>query len=174
VLEGFEGNSLCLRPDGQEVAVWATAMEKAMDFRDEGRKAKMACLGRLGIFPQRGRAPETGARFLDVESRLNTDPGVPCDFTMVPAFADGPDGRATQIGIFFGAEDYQSKPFYLDDHTVVINTPRGALLGVDTVSGKSERLMAGFSPIRDLSVNHRKRLLLVGTEAGSFNLLGLA
>jgi hypothetical protein len=174
VLEGFEGNSLCLRPDGQEVAVWATAMEQAMDFREEGRKAKMACLGRLGLFPRRGRAPEADARFLDVESRLSTDPGTKCDFTMVPAFADGPDGRATQIGIFFAAEDYHSNPFYLDDHTVVINTPRGALLGVDTVSGKSEHLLAGFSPIRDLSVNHRKRLLLVGTEAGSFNLLGLA
>jgi hypothetical protein len=57
---------------------------------------------------------------------------------------------------------------------VVLNTPRGALPGVDTVSGKSEVVMAGFSPIRDLSVNHRRRLLLVGTEAGSFNPLGLA
>jgi hypothetical protein len=56
---------------------------------------------------------------------------------------------------------------------VVPNTPRGALPGVDTVSGKAEVLMAEFSPIRDLSVNHRRRLL-VGTEAGSFNLLGLA
>src|SRR5262249_25343253 len=122
----------------------------------------------------RGRAPETDARFLDVESRLSTDPGAECDFTMVPAFGDGPDGRATQIGIFFQAEDYHSKPSYLDDHTVVVNTPRGALLGVDTVSGKSEVLMTEFSPIRDLSVHRRKRLLLVGTEAGSFNLLGLA
>jgi hypothetical protein len=171
VLEGFEGNSLCLRPDGQEVAVWATTMEGVMDFRREGRKAKMACLGRLGLFPQRGRAD--GARFLDVESRLSTDPGAKCDFAMVPAFADEPDGTSTQVGIYYGAEDYYSKPFYLNDHTVVINTPRGVLLGVDTVSGKSEELIAGFSPIRDLSVNYQKRLLLVGTEGGSFALLGL-
>jgi hypothetical protein len=174
VLEGFEGNSLCLRPDGREVAVWATALEQSIDFRKEGRKPKMACLGRLGLFPQDGLALETGARFLDVESQLSTDPGAKCDFTMVPAFGDGPVGKATQIGIFFQAEAYRSKPFYLNDHTVVINTPRGDLLGVDTVRGTSESLMTEFSPIRDLSVNQRERLLLKGTEAGSFDLLGLA
>src|SRR5581483_7171997 len=32
VLEGFEGNSLCLRPDGREVAVWATVIEGSLDF----------------------------------------------------------------------------------------------------------------------------------------------
>jgi hypothetical protein len=33
VLEGFEGASLCLRPDGKEVAVWFTTMDEVIDCR---------------------------------------------------------------------------------------------------------------------------------------------
>jgi hypothetical protein len=57
---------------------------------------------------------------------------------------------------------------------VVLTAPRGALPGVEMASGKSEVLMAEFSPIRDLSANRRRRRRLVGTEAGSFPPFGLA
>jgi hypothetical protein len=51
-------------------------------------------------------------------------------------------------------------------------------LGVDTVSGKADRLMSGFSPVQDLSVHHQRRLLLVGTKGSAhapsaLNVLGL-
>jgi hypothetical protein len=79
----------------------------------------------------------------------------------------------------FGVDNYAARPFYLDDHTVVIHTPGGVFLGVDTVSGKVESLMKEFSPIQDLSVHPQKRLLLVGTKGSAqglscLNLLGLA
>ena len=87
-------------------------------------------------------------------------------------------GGATEIGTRFGVDNYEAKPFYLDDRTVVINTPGGALVGIDTRSGKVERLINGFSPIQDLSVHHQRRLLLVGTKRSAHapsvvNVLGL-
>ena len=82
------------------------------------------------------------------------------------------------LKIHYGVDEFGSKPFYLDDRTVVINTPGGILLGVDTISGKSELLKEEWSQIQDLSVHHQKRLLLVGTKGkagypGVLNLLGL-
>jgi hypothetical protein len=174
ILEGFEGNSMCLRSDGKEVAVWATTMDETIDCRTEqGLKIpESARLGRLGVF-----APD-GDRVLDVHSRIELHPWLRCDFLIQSAYRYDPDGGTTEIGIRFGVDNYEGKPFYLDDRTVVINTPGGALMGVDTVSGKVERLMNGFSPIQDLSVHRQRRLLLVGTKGSAHalsavNVLGL-
>jgi hypothetical protein len=169
-LDGFEGNSLCLRPDGQEIAVWATVIEGTLDFRQvrEPYVGATVRLGRLGMFSTEGE------RFFDIDSQLRMEPGKKSDFATMPAFADQPGGGSRQVGVFYGTEEYFSKPFYLNDRTVVIHTPCGAFVGVDTVSGKFTELISEFTPIRDLSVHAGKRLLLVGTEGGSFNLLGLA
>jgi hypothetical protein len=179
-LEGLVGNSMCLRPDDKEVAVWATTMDEVIDCRTkQGLKMpESARLGRLGVFS------EAGDRFFNVQSKIELHPWVRCDFMIGTAYRyeirgdDDTDGD-TEIGIRFGVDDYAGKPFYLDAHTVVITTPGGAFLGVDTVSGKVERLMEEFSPIQDLSVNLQKRLLLVGTKGSArgpncLNLLGLA
>ena len=144
-LEGLEANSLCLRPDGKEVAVWGTDLDGLIDCPSEkGVKVpEPVRFGRLGIVSKKNK------RFLDVHLKIH-----------------------------YGVDEFGSKPFYLDDRTVVINTPGGVLLGVDTISGKSELLMEEWSQIQDLSVHHQKRLLLVGTKGkagypGVLNLLGL-
>jgi hypothetical protein len=174
VLEGFEGNSMSLRSDGKEVAVWATTMDETIDCRSEhGLKIpESARLGRLGLFSLEGD------RVLDVHSKIELHPWLRCDFLIQSAYSYDPDGGATEIGIRFGVDNYEAKPFYLDDRTVVINTPGGALVGIDTRSGKVERLINGFSPIQDLSVHHQRRLLLVGTKGSAHalsavNVLGL-
>ena len=165
---------MCLRSDGKEVAVWATNMDETIDCRTEQglKMPESARLGRLGVFALEGD------RVLDVHSKIELHPWLRCDFLIQSAYHYDPDGGATEIGIRFGVDNYEAKPFYLDDRTVVINTPGGALMGVDTVSGKVERLMNGFSPIQDLSVHHQRRLLLVGTKGSAHalsavNVLGL-
>jgi hypothetical protein len=175
VLEDLEGCSMCLRSDGKEVAVWATTMDQTIDCRTEqGLKIPESTrLGRLGVFSRQGD------RFFDVHSTIELHPWRRCDFLISSAHSYDRDGGATEIGIRLGVDNYAARPFYLDDHTVVINTPGGALMGVDTVSGKVERLVEEFSPIQDLSVHPQKRLLLVGTKGSAqgpscLNLLGLA
>jgi hypothetical protein len=175
VLEDLEGHSMCLRSDGQEVAVWATTMDETIDCRTEQglKMPESARLGRLGVFSHEGD------RLFDVHSKIELHPWLRCDFLISSAYSYDTDGGATEIGIRFGVDNYAAKPFYLDDRTVVINTPSGVLLGVDTVSGKVECLMKEFSPIQDLSVHPQKRLLLLGTKGSAhgrscFNLLGLA
>jgi hypothetical protein len=193
VLEGFEGGGLCVRPDGKEVAVWFTTMDEVIDCRTEkGLKIpETARLGRLGIFPpasasrparahaarrktRSARPDKEGGRFFDVHSKIELHPWLKCDFALGPAYSTDRHGNTTEIGIRYGVGPYLSRPFYLDDHTVVINTPGGLLIGVDTVSGQTQVLLQEFSPIEDLCVNLRKHLLLVGTKAGSLHLLGLA
>ena len=83
-----------------------------------------------------------------------------------------------EVGIRYGVLDhYLSKPFYLDEQTVVINSPGGLLIGVDTVTGKSEELEDAWSPIQDLCVHAQRKLLLIGTRGSgnvpiAVNLLG--
>ena len=120
------------------------------------------------------RSAKERERFLDVQSKIELHPWLKCDFALGPAYSYDRHGIATEIGIRYGVGLYASRPFYLDDHTVVINTPGGLLLGVDTVSGQTQVLMEEFSPIEDLCVNLQEQVLLVGTKAGSLDLLGLA
>jgi hypothetical protein len=178
-LKGFLGNSLCLRPDGKEVAVWFTTMQNVVR-----RRTKKSCMysGETGLLGRLGLFSEDGDRYLDVESRFERYGWRTRDFKISSVFGYGPDGAAavTQIGIGYSVDEhYASKPFYLDDHTVVTNTPGGDLIGVDTVSGKSKELADANSPIADLSVHTKKRLLLVGTRGSgpvpiTVSLLGLA
>jgi hypothetical protein len=132
-------------------------------------------LGRLGLFS------EAGDRYLDVHSPFERYGWRARDFQVSSVFGCGPDGAAvTEIGISYSVDElYASKPFYLDDHTVVINSPGGRLIGVDTAGGKSQVLADANSPIADLSVHPEKRLLLVGTKGSgpvpiTVRLLGLA
>jgi hypothetical protein len=178
-LGGFLGNSLCLRPDGQEVAVWFTTMEDVVQ-----RRTKRNCMysGETGLLGRLGLLSEAGDRYLDVHSQFERYGWRARDFEVSSVFGYGPDGAVavTQIGISYRVDEhYAAKPFYLDDHTVVINSPGGALIGVDTRSGKSKELEDANSPIADLSVHPEKRLLLVGTKGSgdvpiTVRLLGLA
>jgi hypothetical protein len=200
VLEGLEANSLCLRPDSKEVAVWGTVGDDVVDCRTEHglKMPERVRFGRLRVFS------ENGDRFVDVHSKINlhrieglNDPSTAdsaskaadageatllwtkCDFTFSLYYKYDQNGEATEIGIRYAADEYGAKPFYLNDHTVVINTPGGVLIGVDTTSGKADPLMEQYSQIEDLGVHHEKRLLLVGTKGkagfpGVLNLLGLA
>jgi hypothetical protein len=182
ILEGLEGNSLCLRPDGKEVTVWATVMDEVIDCRTKQglRMPDTVRFGRLGIFSQ------DGERFLDVNLEVElyrVEPQIPpptpgqepkstdtpeprlmwpkSDFFFGVHYSYGPD---MELGVRYGVKQYASEPFYLDQHTVVINTPSGELIGVDTITGNSKSLKKEWSPIEDLCVHHEKRLLLVGTK----------
>jgi hypothetical protein len=163
-LNSFLGNSLCLRPDGREVAVWFTTMEHLVRRRTRKNcmySGETGLLGRLGLFS------EAGDRYLDVHSAFERYGWRARDFQVSSVFGYGPDDAAavTEIGISYRVdEDYAAKPFYLNDHTVVINSPGGALIGVDTASGKSDELEDANSPVADLAVHPEKRLLLVGTK----------
>ncbi len=163
-VDGFLGNSLCLRPDGQEVAVWFTTMEDVVR-----RRTKKNCLysGETGLLGRLGLFSEAGDRSLDVHSAFERYGWRTRDFQVSSVFGYGPDGAAavTEIGISYRVDEhYAAKPFYLDDHTVVINSPGGALIGVDTTSGKSEELEDANSPVADLAVHPERRLLLIGTR----------
>jgi hypothetical protein len=164
-LDGFLGNSLCLRPDGREVAVWFTTVEEVVRRRTKRNcmySGETGLLGRLGLFS------EAGDRYLDVHSPFERYGWRARDFQVSSVFGYGPDGAAavTEIGISYRVDEhYAAKPFYLDDHTVVINSPGGHLIRVDTASERSKELDDANSPIADLAVHAGKRLLLVGTSS---------
>lgn len=173
VHKGFLGNSLCLRADGKEVAIWSTTMNEVVRRRtkkDCMYSGETARLGRLDIF-----SPE-GDRSFDVHSEFERYGWHTRDFKILSVHKE----RETEIGIRYMVDDhYKCKPFYLDDHTVVINSPGGDFIGVDTITGKSEILMNEWSSIEDLCVHPQRRLLLVGKKGSrevpsAVNLLGLA
>jgi hypothetical protein len=179
VLEGFLGSSLCLSPDGKEVAVWFTTMSEVVQRRtkkDCMYSGETALLGRLGIFSQEEN------RCFDVQAPFERYYWRARDFQILSVFGYGRNGKetVTQIGIRYAVDElYPAKPFYLDDHTVVINGPGGHLIALDTVGGSSKVLTDAGSPIADLCVHPQKRLLLLGIKGGgevpiSLSLLGLA
>jgi hypothetical protein len=179
VLEGFQGSSLCLRPDGKEVTVWFTTMSEIVKRRtkkDCTYSGETGLLGRLGIFSQEGN------RYFDVQAPFERYDWRSRNFQIQSVYGYGRGGKetVTQIGIRYAVdEQYPAKPFYLDDHTVVINSPGGHLLALDTADGSSEVLTDAWSPIADLCVHPQKRLVLLGTKGGgevpmSLSLLGLA
>jgi hypothetical protein len=178
-LDGFLGSSLCLRPDGKEVAVWFTTMGEVVRRRTKKNcmySGETALLGRLGLFSSEGD------RYLDVRAPFERYYWRSRDFQILSVYGCGRGGKetVTQIGIRYTVDGhYPAKPFYLDDHAVVINSPGGNLIGVDTASGRSKVLANAWSPIADLCVHPQKRLVLVGTRGGgtvpsSVSLLGLA
>lgn len=116
-------------------------------------------LGRLDLFAEEGeRQVEVHAPFERYNWRTR-------DFQILSVYSHNPDAPETEIGIRYAVEEhYIAKPFYLDDHTVVVNTPGGALIGVDTIRGTSEVLEDAWSPIQDLCMHAPRRLLLVGTK----------
>ena len=176
---GFQGSSLCLRPDGKEVAVWFTAMSEIVQRRtkkDCMYSGETGLLGRLGIYSQEGN------RYIDAQAPFERYDWRSRDFQIQSVYGYGRGGKetVTQIGVRYAVdEQYPAKPFYLDDHTVVINSPGGHLIALDTAGGSSEVLTDASSPIADLCVHAQKRLLLLGTKGGgkvpiSLRLLGLA
>jgi hypothetical protein len=169
VLEGFEGNGLCLSDDGTRIAGWFTTVDETVDCRTE-EGMKMPEMGRLGRL---GALSPTQDRFIDVHTKIELHPWLKCDFEIQSAYSTDPQGNVTEIGIRYGVESYTPKPFFLDDHTVVINTPGGSLIGVDSSSGASRVLYNVLSPLRDLCFHPGKRLLLLATESGALKLCSL-
>jgi hypothetical protein len=159
-LQGYLGNSLCVRPDGKEVAVWFTIMSGFVRRRTKTNWwNSTAQLGRLGIFSSQGD------RYFDVHSQFEQYDWFTRDFKVMSVSGYDQKGAETEtdIGILYAVDDlYKCKPFYLDDRTVVINSPGGKLIGVDTVTGNSEELMDEWRSIEDLYVHPQKQLLLVG------------
>jgi hypothetical protein len=170
---GFEANSLCLRSDGKEVAVWFTTSSEVVRRGTRVECAptgKTARLGQVGVFAQEGD------RHFDVHSAFESHDWVTRDFKLESIYGYGRDKRAEEIEIaicYRVDAPYSAKPFYLGDHTVVINTPGGLLMGVDTVSGGCEELADAHSPIEDLCVHPEQRLLLVGTKGGGRGAMSL-
>jgi hypothetical protein len=170
---------LCLRPDGKEVAVWFTTMSEIVQRRtkkDCMYSGETGLLGRLGIFSQEGN------RYLDVRVPFERYDWRSRDFQIRSVYGYGRGGKetVTQIGIHYAVnQQYPAKPFYVDGHTVVINSPGGHLIAIDTAGGGSKALTDAWSPIADLCVHPQKRLLLLGTRGRgevpiSLSLLSLA
>lgn len=157
---GLEANGLCVRPDGSEVAAWFAISDAVVKPRTTGPLGlRMARLGRLGLFSG------DGARFLDVESEMDRDLLVSPDPVR--------DGSGEVVGERVGVDFYEARPLYLDDGRVLLNTPSGFLLGVDTQGGRTEVLHDFRSPVVCLELHREARLLLVGCEDRSVHLMRL-
>jgi len=174
-LDGLEGNSLCLSPDGNEIAVWSSVMNEVIERRsrkDCSYSGETVRLGRLDLFS------EGGHRIIEVQSPFERYSWRTREFTVSSIYPSDQGGTVNEVGIRYGVLDhYVSKPFYLDEQTVVINSPGGLLIGVDTVTGKSEELEDAWSPIQDLCVHAQRKLLLIGKRGSgnvpiAVNLLG--
>jgi hypothetical protein len=167
VVEGedaaIEANGLCVRPDGSAVAAWF-AIADAVVGPDEGGppgSPRTARLGRLGLF-----SPE-GARFLDVRTKMARD------LLVSPAVTHDDEGRAVDLGDRVGVDFYEFRPVFLDGRRVLLNTPGGFLLGIDTEGGRAEVLGDFRSPVLSLALHREKRFLLVCCEDRSVRLLRL-
>jgi hypothetical protein len=160
---GIEANGLCVRPDGSAVAAWFTIAD-AMVGPDEGGplgSRRMARLGRLGLF-----SPE-GTRFLDVRTEMARD------LLVSPTVTHDDEGREVHLGDRVGVDFFEFRPVFLDGRRVLLNTPGGFLLGVDTEGGRTEVLGDFRSPILSLGFHRAKRLLLVCCEDRSAHLMRL-
>jgi hypothetical protein len=154
--KGLEANSLYLRKDGKEIAVWFTAVNEVVrrrTLKDGMYSGETGRLGHLGLF-----SPD-GDRYLEVQSTFERYFWRTRDFLIRSMWG------AKELSIRYAVDEhYMTKPFYLDDRTVVINTPGGVLLAVDTETGACAELADASSPIEDLCVHPEKGLLLVGTK----------
>jgi hypothetical protein len=71
------------------------------------------------------------------------------------------------------AGEYMTRPVCLDDEHVLVGTPSGILLHVDTSSGRSEQAHDFHSPIHGIEWGSEVKMLLVGCEDGTLSLLSV-
>jgi hypothetical protein len=162
VVKGFEGNGLCMSPNG-ELTGWFTVMDDFLDLdKYEGTNLPQRfLLGRLGILATHGD------RFIDVYSDINRD------FVYGAQRSVDETGSVYEPGFRLGVHYSNPKPFYLDHRTVALNTPGGFILAVDTVTGQSRVLHDFGEGICDLAFHRDKGLLAVAAESGQLTLLSV-
>jgi hypothetical protein len=154
----LEGAGLCLDSTGRQVAVWLTTMDEVVDCRTQNG-LKMPDKARLG---QLALVDRQGARFIDVESALEFHPWLHGDFSI----ASYTDSEGKEIGIRYGVGHYEAKPFFLDQQTIVVNTPSGILLGVNQQTGAVQKLNRIGQSVADLWFHGGKRRLIQASRQG--------
>jgi hypothetical protein len=157
-----EPAALCAKPDGSEIAALLS---------DYGTKLPLP--KQAHVLPRRTRlgalvlTSPNGSRFVDVESDTERD------FACWKELAQRSDGlvQVTGYSIFVEPVNYEPCLFYLDERTVAISSPKGYLLVVDTLSGRSELVHDFLSTVKSMVLHAEKRLLLAGCDDQSLSLL---
>jgi hypothetical protein len=150
---GYDAEGLCLKPDGSGAAACFGIDDAMIDLRGSESQAvpRMARIGRLVLFSGADR------RIIDVESETARD------FLVNRHVTFEPDGREVFVGYRYGTGFSEARPVYLDDQTVLLSTPSGLMLGVDTDGDRTEVLHDRGSRILALDFQRENRLLLVGS-----------
>jgi hypothetical protein len=151
---GLEAIGLCLLADGAGIAAWFAVFDELARTVDEGLQVepRMARLGRLGLLSG------DEVRFIDVHSEMERD------LLVDPVVRTDEEGGEVYLGDRVGVDFYEARPIALDDGRVLLNTPGGSLLAVDTRTGRTEALHDFGSPIVSLELHRATRSLLVCCE----------
>ncbi|MHC5538787.1 hypothetical protein ACYOEI_11245 [Singulisphaera rosea] len=67
--------------------------------------------------------------------------------------------------------NYQPRMFFVDKQRLLVNSPRGLLLGIDTETGRTDVLQDLLSPIRALAFHSGRRTVLAGCDDKTLTLL---
>jgi hypothetical protein len=156
----YEANGLCVRPGGLGIAAWFAVTDAVVAPGGAG-EPRMSRLGRLALYSGHE------VRFIEVKTEMARD------LLVSPAQLHDSEGGEIPLGDRVGVDFYEARPIYLDDSRILLNTPGGFLLGVDTEGGRSEVLRDFRSPILSLELHREKRLLLVCCEDRSAHLMTL-
>ena len=128
---------------------------------------RTAPLGFLSLLPEDASAEPRRADFSSDFAR---------DFSSEPLNVTDDAGQSAHVGYRYTSGDvrltlahgdFLTKPVYIDDHRVVLGTPSGFLLRMDTANGQSEAVHDFHSRINTLQFHPETRLLLVGCENGT-------
>ena len=132
---------------------------------------RMTRLGSLVLFPP---DLEGEPRRVDFSSDFARD------FTSEPCFVDEDAGQSAHVGyrltagdvnLMLAHGDFLTGPVYISATQVVLGTPSGFLLCVDTATGHSRVIHDFHSRINTLQFHAEKRLLLAGCESGALTVL---
>src|SRR5262249_16762293 len=122
-----EANGLCVRPGGLGIAAWFAVTDAVVAPGGAG-EPRMSRLGRLALYSGHE------VRFIEVKTEMARD------LLVSPAQLHDSEGGEIPLGDRVGVDFYEARPIYLDDSRILLNTPGGFLLGVDTEGGRSEVL----------------------------------
>lgn len=67
--------------------------------------------------------------------------------------------------------NYQPRMLFLDERRLLLNSPRGLLLGIDIESGRTDVLHDLLSPVRGLAFHPGRRIVLAGCDDRTLTLL---
>ncbi|MDR3639469.1 MAG: hypothetical protein P4L84_37055 [Isosphaeraceae bacterium] len=162
-----EPYTLCAKADGSAVAVL---------FSDEclGQNVDLSASGAYQL-PRRTRLGPLLILSGGESRRLDVLSDTERDFLCSKRFALDPEGREVLTGVLIAVDgpgvDYKPRMFYLDDRWILLNSPRGLLLGIDTESGRTEVLQDLLVPIRGLAFHPGRRKVLAGCDDKTLTLL---